>query len=162
MSYSFEDLQKELSFEEVVHFFSQTNEFSVEKADEHGSIKLTLKCLDEKIDTIMYKPTFQTLIRDIQSLGYRKHLELERQTQYNEEIFDKVCQIIKKIFYSNTYLSVKIESSLSNDLGLDDLDIVEMVMELEKEFNLPIEDEAVSTFTTIGKVVDYIQLQKLK
>ena len=83
------DLQKELTFEEVKHFFSKCDEYEISKHDEHGTLKINLKCtksveydnemkptyIYHNIYTLVYQPTIQTLIRDIQSLGYRKHLE---------------------------------------------------------------------------------------
>ena len=46
--------------------------------------------------------------------------------------------------------------SLLNDIGLDSLDTLEMVMEVEKHFNLSIPDEDVEEFKNVGQIVDYI------
>ena len=43
------------------------------------------------------------------------------------------------------------------DLGADSLDIVEMFMTLEDEFDLVIPDEVVVTLKTVGDVISYIQ-----
>jgi acyl carrier protein len=48
------------------------------------------------------------------------------------------------------------EASFSNDLGADSLDIVELVMEFEKEFNLSIPDEAAEKIVTVGDAIDYL------
>ncbi|MBX9889932.1 MAG: acyl carrier protein [Amoebophilaceae bacterium] len=45
----------------------------------------------------------------------------------------------------------------SNDLGADSLDQVELVMELEKEFNLHIDDEQAAALQTVGNVMEYLE-----
>lgn len=52
---------------------------------------------------------------------------------------------------------VKIESSFVDDLGADSLDIVELVMALEEEFELEIPDEDAEKIRTVGEAVKYIQ-----
>lgn len=42
------------------------------------------------------------------------------------------------------------------DLGADSLDLVELVMTLEDEFNIQIEDDAMDSLKTVGDVLDYI------
>jgi len=52
---------------------------------------------------------------------------------------------------------VTLEASFKEDLGADSLDVVELVMELEDEFDLEISDEDAEKITTVGEVVNYIQ-----
>ncbi len=52
---------------------------------------------------------------------------------------------------------VTLTAKFKEDLGADSLDIVELVMELEDEFNLEISDEDAEKITTVGEVVSYIQ-----
>jgi acyl carrier protein len=52
---------------------------------------------------------------------------------------------------------VKLESSFIDDLGADSLDIVELVMALEDEFDLEIPDEEAEKITTVGNAVEYIK-----
>lgn len=52
---------------------------------------------------------------------------------------------------------VKADASFVNDLGADSLDIVEFVMEVEKEFNITIPDEEATQLTTVGAAIDYIK-----
>lgn len=47
-------------------------------------------------------------------------------------------------------------SSFTNDLGADSLDIVELVMALEEEFETEIPDEEAETITTVQAAIDYI------
>ncbi|MBR5820555.1 MAG: acyl carrier protein [Alistipes sp.] len=49
------------------------------------------------------------------------------------------------------------EASFTNHLGADSLDIVELIMEFEKEFDLEIPDEAAETISTVGDVIAYIE-----
>ncbi|WP_185864419.1 acyl carrier protein [Blattabacterium cuenoti] len=48
-------------------------------------------------------------------------------------------------------------ASFTNDLGADSLDIVELIMEFEKEFNISISDEKAEKITTVGEAVQAIE-----
>ena len=50
---------------------------------------------------------------------------------------------------------VLLESSFIDDLGADSLDIVELLMALEEEFDIEIPDEEAEKLVTVGDVVDY-------
>ena len=52
---------------------------------------------------------------------------------------------------------VAMEASFKDDLGADSLDVVELVMELEDEFDLEISDEDAEKIATVGDVVKYIE-----
>ena len=52
---------------------------------------------------------------------------------------------------------VKPETSFTNDLGADSLDIVELVMELEEEFGMSIPDEDAEKIRTVGEAIQYIR-----
>ena len=56
---------------------------------------------------------------------------------------------------------VKPEASFIDDLGADSLDIVELVMALEEEFNIEIPDEEAEKARTVGDVMQYVS-QKAK
>ena len=49
------------------------------------------------------------------------------------------------------------EASFTNDLGADSLDTVELIMELEKEFDISIPDEKAEAIATVGDAVSYIE-----
>ncbi len=51
---------------------------------------------------------------------------------------------------------VKLESKLVEDLGADSLDVVELVMACEDEFNISLPDEDVEKMQTVKDVVEYI------
>ncbi len=52
---------------------------------------------------------------------------------------------------------VKLEASFRDDLGADSLDVVELVMELEDEFDMEISDEDAEQISTVGNAVTYIE-----
>ncbi len=67
------DVQKELTLEETQQFFSKCGEYTVEKFDDRGSITLIFNdsLTDKECRTLIYRPTIQTLIRNISDLGWR-------------------------------------------------------------------------------------------
>ena len=52
---------------------------------------------------------------------------------------------------------IKLESNFVNDLGADSLDTVELVMELEEEFDINIPDDAAEKIQTVGQAVEHIE-----
>lgn len=52
---------------------------------------------------------------------------------------------------------IQFESNFINDLGADSLDTVELIMELEKEFDLSIPDEDAEKIATVGNAVEYLE-----
>ena len=52
---------------------------------------------------------------------------------------------------------IKRESNFVNDLGADSLDTVELVMELEEEFDINIPDEAAEKIQTVGEAISHIE-----
>ena len=74
----------------------------------------------------------------------------------SEEIFDKVKEIIvEQLGVAEN--AVTSESSFIDDLGADSLDIVELIMALEEEFDMEIPDADAEKVVTVGDVVDYIK-----
>ena len=55
---------------------------------------------------------------------------------------------------------ITLDSSFADDLNMDSLETVELVMELEEEFDIEISDEAVGKFTTVKDAIRYIDKQK--
>lgn len=49
------------------------------------------------------------------------------------------------------------EANFTNDLGADSLDTVELIMELEKEFNVSIPDDQAEKIATVGDAISYIE-----
>ena len=74
----------------------------------------------------------------------------------SEEIFDKVKEIIvEQLGVADT--AVTLEASFIDDLGADSLDIVELIMALEEEFDIEIPDADAEKVVTVSDVVDYIK-----
>lgn len=74
----------------------------------------------------------------------------------SEEVFEKVKGIIvEQLGVTDT--TVTMEASFIDDLGADSLDIVELIMALEEEFDIEIPDADAEKVVTVGDVVDYIK-----
>lgn len=73
----------------------------------------------------------------------------------NEKIFEKVKAIVVEQLDVDPD-DVKPEASFANDLNADSLDVVELVMALEEEFDVEIPDEAAEGISTVQAAVDYI------
>lgn len=73
-----------------------------------------------------------------------------------EEVFEKVKGIIVEQL-GVAEASVTMEASFIDDLGADSLDIVELIMALEEEFDTEIPDADAEKVVTVGDVVDYIK-----
>ena len=73
-----------------------------------------------------------------------------------DEIFSKVKEIIvEQLGVPET--AVTNEAAFVDDLGADSLDIVELVMALEEEFDIEIPDADAEKVATVGDVVDYLK-----
>ncbi|MFD1360306.1 acyl carrier protein [Lentibacillus salinarum] len=71
------------------------------------------------------------------------------------DVFDKVKEIIvDKLEVEES--QVTMEASFKDDLEADSLDVVELVMELEDEFDMEIADEEAEKINTVGDAVNYI------
>ena len=49
------------------------------------------------------------------------------------------------------------DASITEDLGADSLDVVDLVMSIEEEFDMEIPDDAVENIKTVGDIVKYIE-----
>lgn len=52
---------------------------------------------------------------------------------------------------------IRPETTFINDLGADSLDIVELIMALEEEFDISIPDDAAEKITTVGEAIKHIE-----
>ncbi|MDY3979367.1 MAG: acyl carrier protein [Tidjanibacter sp.] len=75
------------------------------------------------------------------------------------EVSSKVVEIIKDRLNVDSK-DINETSSFANDLGADSLDTVELIMELEKEFDIQIPDEDAEKITTVGDAIKYIEEHK--
>lgn len=76
-----------------------------------------------------------------------------------DDIFAKVKEIVVEQLSIEEPDKIKPESNFANDLGADSLDVVELVMALEEEFEIEIPDEAAEGIATVQAAVDYIKEQ---
>lgn len=77
------------------------------------------------------------------------------------EIEKKVKKIIaEKLAVKQS--KIKTETSLINNLGADSLDIIELIMEFEKEFNISIPDKNAEKIKTVGDIVKYLTKNDIK
>ena len=74
----------------------------------------------------------------------------------NEEIFEKLKEIIVNQLGVEKE-QIKMKSTFVDDLSADSLDIVELVMNIEEEFDMEIPDEEAEKIVTVEDVVKYIQ-----
>lgn len=71
------------------------------------------------------------------------------------EIFDRVKEIIiDQLDVEEDMITP--ETSIIDDLEADSLDMVELMMAIEEEFNIEIDDEEAERITTVGEAVSYI------
>jgi acyl carrier protein len=73
-------------------------------------------------------------------------------TNVKDRVIEIVCEQM-----GQSKEKVSEETSFINDLGADSLDTVELVMELEDEFDLSIPDESAEKIKTVGDAIKYIE-----
>jgi acyl carrier protein len=79
------------------------------------------------------------------------------------EVFVSVEQKVKQIIVDQLGVDegqVEENASFVEDLGADSLDIVELVMALEEQFDLDVPDEEAEKLKTVKDVIDYIKSKK--
>ena len=74
----------------------------------------------------------------------------------SEEIFEKVKGVIVEQL-GDAEGNITMKASFIDDLGADSLDIVELIMALEEEFDIEIPDSDAEKVVTVGDVVEYIK-----
>ena len=76
-----------------------------------------------------------------------------------DAIFEKLKEVIVEQLGVEED-AVKLDTSFIDDLGADSLDIVELIMALEEEFDLQIPDSEAEKIMTVNDVVEYIKNNK--
>lgn len=71
-------------------------------------------------------------------------------------VFEKVRDIIVDQLDADE-ADVTMEASIIDDLGADSLDVVDLVMSIEEEFDSEIPDEEVENIKTVGDIVKFIE-----
>ena len=71
-------------------------------------------------------------------------------------VLDKVKEIVaEQLDVAEDQITM--EAVITDDLGADSLDVVDLVMDLEDAFSIEIPDEAMADIKTIGDIVTYIE-----
>ena len=65
-----------------------------------------------------------------------------------------IHKILKEHFNTD---AITPTTHLIDDLGADSLDVVEVVMQIEEEFDIEISDEEVEKLTTVQEIIDYVE-----
>ncbi|MGI5970614.1 MAG: acyl carrier protein [Oscillospiraceae bacterium] len=71
-------------------------------------------------------------------------------------VFEKLRQMISQQLDIDLERITE-ETDIYDDLGADSLDLVELLMMVEEQFNFPIDEEVVKDLHTVGDVVNYIE-----
>ena len=71
-------------------------------------------------------------------------------------MFEKVVELLKEQLDLET-VEIRPDSSFKEDLGVDSLDLFELVMALEDEFGVEIPPEDLETMNTVGDVAEYLK-----
>jgi len=74
-------------------------------------------------------------------------------------VFDKIKEILVDQLDVNED-SITLESVITDDLGADSLDVVDLVMSLEEEFDVEIPDEDIESIKTVEDIVKFIESKK--
>ena len=73
---------------------------------------------------------------------------------------DAILEKVKEVIIEQLGVeddNIKLDTSFIDDLGADSLDIVELIMALEEEFDMQIPDSEAEKITTVNDVVEYIK-----
>jgi acyl carrier protein len=76
-------------------------------------------------------------------------------------LWERITQILSENLGVNN-ACISGSTSFQEDIGSDSLDVVELVMELEEEFEITIPDEQAEKIKTVGDALDYIERHQLK
>ncbi len=73
------------------------------------------------------------------------------------DIFEKVKELIADRLDVEDRDIISEDSSITDDLGADSLDVVDLVMDIEENFNIEIPEDQVENIKTVGDIVKYIE-----
>lgn len=101
---------------------------------------------------VMRVPTVARPMMAIRNYGAFPELTREVATQ-------RVLELLEGYDKVGTDKPITEETSYTQDLGLDSLDVVEVMMEVEHEFNIQIPDDDADALKTVGQTIGYIMAQ---
>jgi len=71
-------------------------------------------------------------------------------------VFEKIRKALAMQFERDIE-EITEETDIALDLGADSLDLVELITELEGEYNITVTDESIYTCKTVGELTEYIE-----
>lgn len=77
-----------------------------------------------------------------------------------ETMFEAVREILAKQLRIADQAKITSESLIQKDLGADSLDILQLLMKIEDDYDIVIPDEKLASFRTVGDVVSYLDSQR--
>ena len=75
-------------------------------------------------------------------------------------MFDKIKEIIVEQLNIDDGALINLDTNLQEDLDADSLDAVEIIMNIEEEFDIKVDDDELENIKTIGDIVKYIENNK--
>lgn len=91
------------------------------------------------------------------------HFEKQKNFKVKGEKIMTTFDNVKEIIVDTLSLDandIKLESDLINDLGIDSLDVMELVMAIDEKCDITIPDEEIPNLTTVQAIVNYIDSVK--
>lgn len=76
----------------------------------------------------------------------------------NKEIFARIAEIMSSLFDNIPLDTITPDLSFKTDLGLESIDIIDLVMSVETSYNISIDMTNAKSLVTIGDFVNYIEL----
>ncbi len=74
-----------------------------------------------------------------------------------ENVFERVRDVIVEQLGIENAETISVETTFIDDLGADSLDVVELIMALEEEFDMEIPETEAEKIVSVGDVVEYIK-----
>lgn len=74
----------------------------------------------------------------------------------DEQLFEEISAIIEERL-GVAAADITPEKNLTNDLGADSLDSVELIMSIEQKFGISIPEEAAENIKTVGDIIEYVK-----
>lgn len=75
-------------------------------------------------------------------------------------MFDKIKEIIVEQLNIDDGAFINLDTNLQEDLDADSLDALEIIMNIEEEFDIKVDDDELENIKTIGDIVKYIENNK--
>ena len=71
-------------------------------------------------------------------------------------VYDKICEFLSNQLGVDPS-EIRPESNVIDDLGADSLDLVELLTEMESEYDIMITDERIRELTTVGEIAGFLE-----